>query len=92
MNKVKIMLSAILVIAIFAGTLAFKSKMFTNQCVYKWTYQLPQGANCTFLTKGIYTTTYMGGILGAIISVPASGNCPPTTFGLCTTKITLTEE
>jgi hypothetical protein len=92
MKKVKIMLSAILVIALVAGALAFKAKNFLTFCAYSRITTAGQ-PTCTFLAKGLYSTTDLPAITGTILTVPVSGNCTTTTAtALCTTQITLTVE
>ncbi len=60
MKRVKIMLSAILVMAIVAGALAFKAKS-PNVCVYTTTLNATTTkTTCPLITTGDFNTTTLG--------------------------------
>ena len=77
MKSVKIMLSAVLVMAVIAGALAFKVKKAQNRCVYTHTTSV----SCPFWKKDISITTLRqtSEAYGTTLVIPASGVCPNTT-------------
>ena len=85
MKRVKIMLSSVLVVAIVAGTLAFKVKKTQLRCAYTHTTT----TNCPFWKKTFLITVSEGspGLYGTTLVEPASGVCP-TRVSVCTAKVT----
>ena len=77
MKRVKIMLSAVLMMGILAGALAFRAKKVFQKCVY--TAANSTTTVCTYRVKDFVLTTSVGGILGNTLVIPVSGICPPTT-------------
>ena len=77
MKSVKIMLSAVLVMAVLAGALAFKAKKVLQKCVYTTTSNTT--TVCPYFSKTFYLTTTVGGIRGNTLVIPPSGVCPSET-------------
>ena len=78
MKKAKIFLSALTVLAVVGGALAFKAK---NQFVY---YTAPAGAAfCTVPALTIFSTTVPTAAVGTVITADLFGAPIP-----CTTKVT----
>lgn len=90
MKRVKIMLSAVLVMAVVAGALAFKAKKSVRFCVYTHT----ASTSCPFLTTdfSITTPTVNGDPTTIYVTTldPQVAPCPTTT--VCTNTLKITAE
>lgn len=96
MKRVKIMLSAILVLAVVAGALAFKAKKTGGFCVYKTTLNEEQVLTCPKDPQlHVITPTLNGGVTISSIytTSPLQVACPAFTDPLkCTTTLTIKPE
>lgn len=77
MKRVKLMLGGVVLMAVVAGSVAFKAKVAQQRCVYTHT----TSTNCPFLTKSFSITATTTDVTkyATTLIVPASGVCPQTT-------------
>lgn len=93
MKRVKIMLSAICVMAIVAGALAFKAKT-EAVCVYARTITVnpPSTTTCPLVGTGVFSITTAGATTQYASFLPTVANSCPTATTVCSQSKTLTIE
>jgi hypothetical protein len=74
MKKVKIMLTAVTVLAVVGGALAFKAKTFQGNRFYT----LSSNGQCTSPVDILYTTTDLGNQFLDVTITPTTDPCPST--------------
>lgn len=99
MKKVKVVLSAIMVLALVAGAFAFESKKFTGFCVYKFNnHNTPTTSDDTCdltynNTRKLATTVIDESIVGAILTRTNPPSCPtPPAVADCKSDLDLVIE
>ena len=94
MKKVKIMLTAITVLAVVGGALAFKAKKFSNICYFSSTQaHSGNGDYCLFNTAAdLFDTGGSGDLQFATTVAKPIGGCAAILTPVCPVEVRTTEQ